>query len=285
MADRFADSLCHGVADFRRSLGLPPVRGLITRWANSPDRVLGLFPHWFTPPPADWPLQLRLTGFPLWDRPASASLPGDAQAFLDACGEQRPLVFAPGSANAQARGFFAAAASACARLRRPGVLLTPYAEQVPRALPAGVARFDYLPLSLLLPRAEALISHGGIGTLSQGLAAGLPQLVMPMSFDQPDNMMRMAALGVAQELPPRRFDTEHLVGALRDLLANDAVRDAARVCAARVRDDGDALAIACDLIEALHGEALGRRPPDDGLAVRACVSARHGGVIGRQHGR
>ena len=46
--------------------------------------------------------------------------------------------------------------------------------------------FDYTPLSHVLPGAAALVHHGGIGTAAQGLASGRPQLVMPMTFDQPD---------------------------------------------------------------------------------------------------
>ena len=41
------------------------------------------------------------------------------------------------------------------------------------------------PFRWLVPRSAALVHHGGIGTLSQGLAGGVPQVVMPMGFDQP----------------------------------------------------------------------------------------------------
>jgi hypothetical protein len=48
----------------------------------------------------------------------------------------------------------------------------------------------------VLPHCAAIVHHGGVGTLAQGLAAGVPQLVMPMGFDQPDNATRSSALGV-----------------------------------------------------------------------------------------
>jgi UDP:flavonoid glycosyltransferase YjiC (YdhE family) len=59
-----------------------------------------------------------------------------------------------------------------------------------------------VPLGQVLPRALALVSHGGIGTVSQALAAGIPQLVMPLGFDQFDNAARLERLGVAATLPP-----------------------------------------------------------------------------------
>ena len=252
LAERVADGTCTELQAFRHGLGLPPASGLLTRWPNDVDRVLCLFPHWFAPPPADWPAGTRLAGFPLWDAERDAALPAGAESFLDECGDARPLVFAPGSANSQARRFFAAAAEACARLQRPGILLTPFAAQLPCALPAGVRHFDWLPLSRLLPRAGALVSHGGIGTVSQGLAAGLPQLVMPMAFDQLDNLVRLRRLGVADGLAPRRFEGARLARVLRRLLADETVHEAAAACAGRLRGDGDALARACDLVEQMH---------------------------------
>ena len=57
----------------------------------------------------------------------------------------------------------------------------------------------------MLPRARALVHHGGIGTTAQALAAGVPQLIMPLGFDQFDNAARCRTLGVSTALVPRRF--------------------------------------------------------------------------------
>ena len=63
--------------------------------------------------------------------------------------------------------------------------------------------FEYLPYSAVFPRALAVIHQAGIGTLSQALRSGRPQLIVPFAFDQPDNARRAAALGVARVLPAR----------------------------------------------------------------------------------
>ena len=249
--ERYADRLCTEAMAFRDSLGLPPVRGLITRWANSPDCILGLFPDWFAPPPGDWPTQTRLTGFPLWDAEHDAPLPGDVSAWLDGLGDRPPLVFAPGSANAQAADFLAAAADACRRLGRPGALLSRYPAQVPEALPAGVRHFEWVALSRLLPRAAALVSHGGIGTVSQGLAAGIPQVVMPMAFDQFDNLQRLRRLGVARGLSRQRFEGGRLAALLEPLLDDRRLLATARECASRLHGEGDSLGRACGVVETL----------------------------------
>ncbi|MBI4165856.1 MAG: glycosyltransferase, partial [Acidobacteria bacterium] len=66
-ADRFfIDPLLAGpLNEFRRELGLAPVRRLFDTWMHSPQLVIGLFPEWFAAPQPDWPANVHLTGFPL----------------------------------------------------------------------------------------------------------------------------------------------------------------------------------------------------------------------------
>ncbi len=234
--------------EVRRPLGLPPVSRPFAGWMHSPLLTLGLFPDWFASPQPDWPTSLRLTGFPLFDRDRQTSeLPPPVTAFLDA--GDPPVVFTAGSAMRHGQAFFAAAADACQRLSRRGLLLTGHAEQLPRSLPAGVSVASYAPLSRLLPRAAALVHHGGIGTSAAGLAAGVPQVVMPLSHDQPDNAARLRRLGVAKMLPPARFTGTNLTHALQDLLGDDRAQRAARAWASRCDGPG-ALRQSADLIEA-----------------------------------
>ena len=119
VSDRLADRvIAPPVNRFRREIGLPPVRHIISRWWHSPQRVIGLFPNWFAAPQPDWPPQTTLTGFPLYDERGATGVPPDLDAFLEeaqAAGDP-PVVFAPGSGNRQARRFFTAACDACRRL-------------------------------------------------------------------------------------------------------------------------------------------------------------------------
>lgn len=249
-AERWAidRSIAPQINELRRKLGLAPVKRVFTQWALSPQRVLALFPDWFAPPPADWPAQTRLTGFPLYDGEAIAELPEEAEQFL-AAGDP-PIVFAPGSANVQAAEFFAAASQACQQLGRRGMLMTKYHEQLPRDLPAGVQAFGYVPFSRLFPRAAAVVHHGGIGTCGQCLAAGVPQVVTPLAYDQLDNGRRIERLGLAQVVMGNRVTAARLTAALKPLLDDPAVgplgANYSKLC------DGEANRIvACDLLEEL----------------------------------
>jgi len=232
---------------WRQELGLPPVTRVFRDWIHSPQRVIGLFPDWFGLPQPDWPAGTRLTGFPLFDDSDQPALPPSLQRFLDE--GDPPLVFTPGSANQSATQFFMAALDASNRLGRRALLLTRYSGHVP-ALPPTAHHEPFVPLSHVLGRCAALISHAGIGTLAQGLAAGIPQLTMPMGFDQPDNATRLERLGVARWITPTHFDGARVAAALTQLLDDRRTAVNCRRCSEQIRAH-DAIADTCDLLEQL----------------------------------
>ena len=78
-----------------------------------------------------------------------------------------------------------------------GMLVSPFRDQLPARLPPAVMCVDSIPFGRLFPRAAAVVHHGGIGTSAQALKAGVPQLVMPMAFDQHDNADRLVRLAPA----------------------------------------------------------------------------------------
>jgi UDP:flavonoid glycosyltransferase YjiC (YdhE family) len=257
-ADRLVidPALAGQINAFRAELGLAPVSRVFDKWLHSPQLVVGLFPDWFAPPQSDWPLHVVLPGFPLWDEGELRAPTPDLEEFL-ATGEP-PIVFTPGSAMTQDARFFRVSTDVCRAAGRRALFLTQFPEQLPSALPEGVRHFDYVPFSAVLPRAALLVHHGGIGTTAQAIAAGIPQLVVPMAHDQPDNAVRIRRLGLGDFLLPRAYTTAN-VTKLLDLLAAPQIksncrRRAAELAAARP------LATACRAIEELS-EAARCRPP------------------------
>lgn len=233
---------------FRRQLGLPPVRRILGEWWNSPQRVIGLFPDWFAHPQPDWPAQTRLTSFPLCDVGEVEPVPPGVEEFL-AAGEP-PIVFTPGSPIQNWDWFFDASVKACVECGRRGILLTRDRNQIPKPLPANVKHFDYIPFSFILTRAAALVHHAGIGTLAQGLAAGIPQLVMPFTNDQPDNAARLLRLGVALAIRPKDYKGVAVARQLDRLLGVKAVSEACRSIAAKLKS-ASPLSETCEIIEGL----------------------------------
>jgi UDP:flavonoid glycosyltransferase YjiC (YdhE family) len=228
--------------DFRRGLGLPGIRRPLNGWWNSPRRVLGLWPEWFGPAQPDWPGQLRLTGFPYYDRGLGGGLGPDLERWL---GEgPPPVVFTHGSANVQGGRFFRESLGACERLDVRALFVTSHPGDVPARLPAGVRHEPYVPFGLLLPRAAAVVSHGGIGTVAQGLRAGIPQIVVAMAHDQHDNGSRLEDIGAGRCVDVDAYDAARGAGILGGVLRDAAVRAAAGSAALRIAREESAAAAA-----------------------------------------
>jgi UDP:flavonoid glycosyltransferase YjiC (YdhE family) len=104
-------------------------------------------------------------------------------------------------------------------------------------LPANARAERYIPQSVLLPRCDAVITHGGSGTMLSTLAHGLPHLMIPQGADQYVNAAVCLKAGVAHRLLP-------------DEVAPRAVRELTR---SMLRDPsmGGPVVVARDEIEAL----------------------------------
>jgi UDP:flavonoid glycosyltransferase YjiC (YdhE family) len=119
---------------------------------------------------------------------------------------------------------------------------------MPADLPDDVLALDYVPLAAVLPRAAAIVHQGGIGTCAEALRAGIPSLVIPFGFDQPDNAERLRGLGVARVLPRKRVSASALAAHLDALLATPGIGVRARELAQRIRPGAD-LTAAVESIE------------------------------------
>lgn len=238
-------------------LGLPAGSGFFNQWWNSPTRVLGLFPDWFAGVPSDWPAQLRLTGFPLYDEAGVSDMAEPVEKFLQA--GDPPIAFTAGTAMVHGRKFFATSIAAAKKLGRRALLLTRHPEQLPATLPEGVMHVAYAPFSALLPRCAALVHHGGIGTTSQALQAGVPQLIYAMAHDQPDNAARLERLGVGDTIRPFFYRPGAVAKKLDRLFASGSVR--ANCIKIKMRFIGThPLEKTCDEIEAVMGKEVTANP-------------------------
>jgi rhamnosyltransferase subunit B len=240
----------------RAEVGLPRGGNPLFEGQHSPTLVLALFSKVLGEPQPDWPPRARVTGFCFYDRrdfagdrPSAA--PGLLE-FLDA--GPPPVVFTLGSsAFWAAEDFYRDSIAAARGAGRRALLLIGDERNRPADLPEGVAAFDYAPFGEVLPRAAAVVHHGGVGTTGQALRAGRPALVVPFSHDQFDNAMRAARAGCARVLPHAKYDAASAGRELRELLENPSYAKKAEEVGQIVRGE-DGPGTAADLIE----EVLGR---------------------------
>ena len=130
--------------------------------------------------------------------------------------DHRPLPAALSRRDRRALG----APGAPARDRRPR---SDPAELGPVAPNVHVAR--WIPQADVMPHAAAMVCHGGSGTVTAAMAAGVPAVVVPVIADQFHNARRIAELGMGLTVEPD--DIVRLPDAVRALLADDSYRDAA----------------------------------------------------------
>jgi rhamnosyltransferase subunit B len=235
----------------RVALGLSCLRSF-----DEPERLVQLrcafFPDWYAPRAGDWP-ELEQVGFPL--PPSRGELPRAVTRRIETQGP--PLVFTPGTGASDVTQFFAEAQRCCALLDRPGVFLSQLYTGERGAVDGRMVGLDYVDLGLLLPHAALLVHHGGIGTTARALQAGIPQIICPHGYDQPDNGARVCDLGVGAVVERSRSsgsDGESLATTARRLLASERVAAALRNCASRL-SQSSALTRAADLLLARFATA------------------------------
>jgi sterol 3beta-glucosyltransferase len=75
------------------------------------------------------------------------------------------------------------------------IFMTGWGEWKTDQAPENILYLESVPFSWLLPRCKAVIHHGGAGTTAAGLRAGIPNIVIPHTADQPFWGKRVHALG------------------------------------------------------------------------------------------
>jgi rhamnosyltransferase subunit B len=236
----------------RSELGLPPVKRIYGRWIHSPQGVLGLFPDWFAPPQTDWPPNVSLTGFPLFDEGNLRSIDPETEEFL--AKGHRPVVFTVGSTGTDEVTFYSAAASAINALGLRAVFLT--SQKLSPPGPNILVR-SYVPLSRLLSCARAIVHHGGTGTVAQALAAGIPQLITPFVYDQFDNAVRIKRLGCGIQLASGKLARDMLPG-LQRLLESEEIQQNCIALRSKVDSGRSAGRKALSVIEQVASQAMSK---------------------------
>ncbi|MCG8915966.1 glycosyltransferase [Actinokineospora sp. PR83] len=99
-------------------------------------------------------------------------------------------------------------------------------------LPAHVLARRRVPMLDLLPRMSAVLTHGGLNTVSEALAVGVPLVVAPIRHDQPINAARVVGAGAGVRVNFARSTAPVLRAALTGVLDDPALRAGA----AAVRD-------------------------------------------------
>lgn len=206
---------------------------------------IGFFPEWFGMRAKDWPVNIKLVGFPLQNR---ASI--NSRAELDALIEKQgaPLIFTSGTGVKDVEELFKEGRKICEQLQVPGLFVGGNSGVEFLKGSNLCSHMDYIDFEYALPKSLAIIHHGGMGTTAQAIKAGIPQLIRPIKYDQPDNAERIYKLGLGTYVMPEHFKAKQVTPMVRSMLEKTKTSKALAHYAADVRKSA-AIIAASDLIE------------------------------------
>ncbi len=231
-----------------RAAGAPEGRDVLFSLNDSARAVLLALSPQVHARDSSWPESLQVTGYWFLEEP-SWTPPPELTRFLEA--GPPPVVVSFGSmvaedpAAATKAVLAALAAVGCRAIVQAG--WAQLAQGV--TLPPEVFRAEYVPHPWLLPRAAALVHHGGAGTTAAALRAGVPQVIVWHAGDQMAWGDKMEKLQVAApKLSHRRLTAPALAKRLRLVLSSPALRERAQALGAQIRAE-NGVARAVEIIE------------------------------------
>ena len=238
----------------------------LTRWPFRADNhrsppILYAFSSQVVPRPHDWREDVHVTGYWFSEDETDWQPPEGLVAFLQA--GPPPVCVGFGSTVTRDRDRLARVVlEALKKSRQRGVIVgTGLALERPSA---AVLQVDYAPYGWLFPRAAAVVHHGGAGTTGQGLRAGIPNIVVPFTSDQPFWGRRVYELGAGPApIPAARLSAEKLADAIAVATHDSQMRRRARAIGQAIQAEdgiGEAVAIIVRYLDATSRWAFAKKP-------------------------
>ena len=252
LGERIVDPWAAPLKKLRESLDLPDLGDvhILAESQSSPHLNLAFFSGLFAPAKEDWPQPMFQTGF-VFHQQEKESLSRETREFLDK-GES-PLLFSLGTSGSGTEGmkFVKVAAEASLLMNKRAILVVGSNTEILQHIPQDerLLPIAYEPFSQLVPRIGTFVHIGGVGTIANGMYDGKPQVVVPFTYEQCDNALRLQDLGVSATIPIARLKRSILCRKIRQM-EGDAYRERALEVQAQIAEENGAKE-AADQLEAL----------------------------------
>jgi zeaxanthin glucosyltransferase len=132
-------------------------------------------------------------------------------------------------------------------------------------LPGDPIVVGYAPQLELIRRASLTISHGGLNTILESLAQGVPVVALPVAYDQPGVGVRVERSGVGRSIPVGRLTVDRLRYAIHTVLTDPTYRERAGRIRSKI-DAADGLNRAAEVIESALFSRTVRRASQQPMA-------------------
>ena len=197
------------------------------------------------PKPSDWDNNTHVTGYWFLDQADDWTPPAALIEFLQA--GPPPVYVGFGSLSSRKPEQTAdLILQALVQAKQRAIILSGWGGLRIVDLPDTVFVIDSVPFSWLFPRVAAVVHHGGAGTTSAGLRAGVPSIVIPFFGDQPFWGQCIAELGVGPApIPRKKLTVERLAQAIERVVTDQTMRQRAAILGSKIQaEDGIARAVA-----------------------------------------
>ena len=192
------------VSRIRERLGLAAWgwRDYMRAWGDV--RILAGISPLITPPDPEWGDDVAVTGYWFGQDDVAWQPPQELSNFL--AQGPAPIYIGFGSMpNSDPINTTRSIITALDRTGQRGIIHRGWANLGALKLPDTILLIDGVPHEWLFPRMQALIHHGGAGTVAMGVRAGVPATIIPHLGDQPYWGRRLYELGIGAK-PIRRID-------------------------------------------------------------------------------
>ena len=92
-------------------------------------------------------------------------------------------------------------------------------------IPDNIHIYKSVPQIAVLKMADVFVTHGGMNSVSEALAYGVPMLVVPFVSDQPVNAQFVEKLGVGKKLEYTALDKNTLKDTVLSMITDEKVKD------------------------------------------------------------
>jgi zeaxanthin glucosyltransferase len=143
----------------------------------------------------------------------------------------KPLIYACfGTAQNRHRSLYGAVAEVAAKLDAQVVLSLGGAEPVvlPNEIPENLLVVPFAPQLEILEQAALMVTHAGMNSTLESLAAGVPMVAIPIAHDQPGVSARIEWTGTGLRIPASECEPARLRAAIETVLGDASFRESAR---------------------------------------------------------
>lgn len=209
---------------------------------------VALFPEWFML--GDLQNEVaNFCGFPL-------QVSGNKleQGLMDIINKNESIIiFMCGSGVYNEQSFYRISSEIVNKLQVAAVFVNPNYELIKEYESSNIYVSTYVDHVRVFPHMDLIVHHGGIGTCAAAINASSPQLIRPLSYDQPDNGWRVTKLGVGSMVTASSYSNvdqmaDHISAMMKSTKMKECILDARK----KMRSDKSMKASIKELMDSLE---------------------------------